>query len=312
MNQPLIIDAHSHLWLQQDTSWNGKPIRSLRNGRSIFLGEEVQMIPPFIIDGRNTAEVFLSNMDYAQVSAAVVVQEFIDGLQNDYLAEVSHQYPDRFFVFGMADYLQEGFCQQAEELLQKGFKGLAIPGHRLMGQSLTSDAMMQMFHLMEREGTLLSITLEDGDRQTSELSEVIAECPCLKIAIGHLGMANPPQTPCWENERWRRQISLAKNENVMIETGGITWLYNSEFYPFPSAVRAIREAADIVGFDKLMWGSDYPRTITAITYRMSYDFLLKTQELDDNEKRLLLGDNARRFYGFKNLIELPYIKNMSE
>ena len=312
MNQPLIIDAHSHLWLQQDTSWNGKPIRSLRNGRSIFLGEEVQMIPPFIIDGRNTAEVFLSNMDYAQVSAAVVVQEFIDGLQNDYLAEVSHQYPDRFFVFGMADYLQEGFCQQAEELLQKGFKGLAIPGHRLMGQPLTSDAMMQMFHLMEREGALLSITLEDGDRQTSELSEVIAECPCLKIAIGHLGMANPPQTPCWENERWRRQISLAKNENVMIETGGITWLYNSEFYPFPSAVRAIREAADIVGFDKLMWGSDYPRTITAITYRMSYDFLLKTQELDDNEKRLLLGDNAHRFYGFKNLIELPYIKNMSE
>ena len=312
MNQPLIIDAHSHLWLRQDTSWDGKPIRSLCNGRSIFLGEEVQMIPPFIIDGRNTAEVFLSNMDYAQVSAAVVVQEFIDGLQNDYLAEVSHQYPDRFFVFGMADYLQEGFCQQAEELLQKGCKGLAIPGHRLMGQSLTSDAMMQMFHLMEREGALLSITLEDGDRQTSELSEVIAECPCLKIAIGHLGMANPPQTPCWENERWRRQISLARNENVMIETGGITWLYNSEFYPFPSAVRAIREAADLVGFDKLMWGSDYPRTITAITYRMSYDFLLKTQELDDNEKRLLLGDNAHRFYGFKNLIELPYIKNMSE
>ena len=316
MNQPLIIDAHSHLWLKQDTSWNGKPIRSLRNGRSIFLGEEVQMIPPFIIDGRNTAEVFLSNMDYAQVSAAVVVQEFIDGFQNDYLAEVSRQYPDRFFVFGMADYLRQetgdGSQETAEQLLKRGFKGLAIPGHRLMGQPLTSDTMMQMFRLMEREGALLSITLEDGNRQTGELSEVIAECPRLKIAIGHLGMANPPQTPCWENESWRRQISLARNENVMIETGGITWLYNSEFYPFPSAVRAIREAADLVGYDRLMWGSDYPRTITAITYRMSYDFLLKTPELTDDEKRLLLGDNARRFYGFKNLIELPYIKNMSE
>ena len=31
-----LIDAHSHLWLRQDTSWNGLPIRSLRNGRSIF------------------------------------------------------------------------------------------------------------------------------------------------------------------------------------------------------------------------------------------------------------------------------------
>jgi predicted TIM-barrel fold metal-dependent hydrolase len=78
-----IIDAHSHLWLRQDTTWNGQSIRSLKNGRSIFLDEEVQMLPPYIIDSRNTAEVFLSNMDYARVQAAVVVQEFIDGLQND-------------------------------------------------------------------------------------------------------------------------------------------------------------------------------------------------------------------------------------
>ena len=99
-----IIDAHSHLWLKQDTSWNGKEIRSLKNGRSIFLGEEVQMIPPFIIDSVNSAEVFLSNMDYAQVTAAVVVQELIDGNQNDYLIDVAQRYPDRFIVCGMFDY----------------------------------------------------------------------------------------------------------------------------------------------------------------------------------------------------------------
>ena len=61
-----------------------------------------------------------------------------------------------------------------------------------------------------------------------------------------------------------------------------------------------------------MWGSDYPRTITAITYRMSYDFITKSPEMTDNEKRLFLGDNARRFYGFGTLKKLPYIKNMSE
>ena len=312
MNQLPIIDAHSHLWLKQDTSWDGKVIRSLKNGRSIFLGEEVQMIPPFIIDGQNSAEVFLSNMDYAQVAAAVVVQEFIDGLQNDYLAEVSRRFPDRFFCFGMADYLNDGFLAQAQALLDSGFKGLAIPGHRLLGRPLNSGEMLQMFRLMEERGAMLSITLADGDRQVEEMEEVISMCPQLKIAIGHLCMANPPQTPCWENESWRRQICLARHENVMLETGGITWLYNAEFYPFPSAVRAIKEAAALVGMDRLMWGSDYPRTITAITYRMSYDFLLKTSELTDEEKWLLLGENARRFYGFKQLIDLPYIKNMSE
>jgi predicted TIM-barrel fold metal-dependent hydrolase len=98
----------------------------------------------------------------------------------------------------------------------------------------------------------------------------------------------------------------------MIESGGITWLYNPEFYPYPTAIRRIREAAEWVGMDRLMWGSDYPRTITAITYRMSYDFVEKSGELSEAEKRMFLGENAKRFYGFENLPELPYIKNMSE
>ena len=45
---------------------------------------------------------------------------------------------------------------------------------------------------------------------------------------------------------------------------------------------------------------------------MSYDFVVKTPELTEDEKRLFLGENACRFYGFSNLPELPYIKNMSE
>ena len=311
--EKLIIDAHSHLWLRQDTEWNGWVIRTTRNGRSLFLGEEVQMLPPFMTDGRNTAEIFLSNMDYAQVSGAVVVQEFIDGLQNDYLKTVQQQYPDRFFCFAMVDYLKDGFYEQALHLMAlDGFRGMAIPGHRLLGRSLTSEEMMKMFRLMEANGRLLSITLADGMEQVAQLREVIRECPQLKIAIGHLGMANPPQTPCWENDAWRRQIMLARHKNVMIESGGITWLYNNEFYPYPSAVRAIKEAAALVGWDKLMWGSDYPRTITAITYKMSYDFITKSTELSDDAKRLFLGENARRFYGFGTLPELPYIKNMSE
>ena len=313
MNPITIIDAHSHLWLRQDTEWNGQTIRTTRNGRSLFLGEEVQMLPPFMTDGRNTAEVFLSNMDYAQVGAAVVVQEFIDGLQNNYLKAVQQQYADRFFCFAMADYLHDGFYEQAQHLMAvDGFRGMAIPGHRLLGRPLTSPEMMKMFRLMEANDWLLSITLADGAEQVAQLREVIRECPRLKIAIGHLGMANPPQSPCWENDVWREQIQLARHENVMIESGGITWLYNSEFYPYPSAIRAICEAADLVGWKKLMWGSDYPRTITAITYRMSYDFITRSSELNDEEKRLFLGENAHRFYGFGELPELPYIKNMSE
>ena len=306
-----LIDAHSHLWLRQDTTWNGKPIRSLGNGRSIFLGEEVQMLPPFMTDSRNTAEVFLANMDYAQVSAAVVVQEFIDGIQNDYLEEVQRKYPDRFVVCGMCDFAAPDLAGQVRRLADRGFRGMAVPAHRLSAP-LNSPEMVQMFRQMEELGLFLSITLADGSEQVAQMREIIAECPRLRIALGHLCMANPPLTPPWENPDWREQVCLARHPNVFIETGGVTWLYNSEFYPFPSAVRAIKEAAGLVGMEHLMWGSDYPRTITAITYRMSYDFIVKSRELTDQEKRLFLGENARKFYGFQKLIDLPYIKNMSE
>ncbi len=303
-----IIDAHSHLWLKQDTVVDGLPIRTLENGRSMFMGEVRQMLPPFMTDGRNSAEVFLSNMDYAQVAAAVVTQEFIDGMQNDYLEQVRQQYPDRFFVCGMCEFRKPGFFDQAVSLSERGFRAIKIPAQRLLLPEgrvwLTGEEMMKMFHLMEERGMILSIDLADGDTQTGEMEEIISECPDLKIAIGHFGMVTRPG--------WLAQVRLVRHPHVRLESGGITWLFNDEFYPFKGAVRAIREAADEVGFEKLMWGSDYPRTITAITYRMSYDFVLKSDELTDDEKRLFLGENARRFYQFGALPELPYIKNMSE
>ena len=303
-----IIDAHAHLWLRQDTVVDGLPVRTLENGRSFFLNEVRQMLPPFMIDGKNTAEVFLSNMDYAQVSAAVITQEYIDGIQNDYLSEVASRYPDRFLVCGMCEFRKPGFLNQAKELISKGFKAIKIPAQRLLLKDgrvmLNSEEMMQLFHLMEEHNIILSIDLADGAEQVPEMEEIIQECPHLKIAIGHFGMVTRPD--------WKEQILLARHPNVVVESGGITWLFNDEFYPFKGAVKAIREAADLVGMEKLMWGSDYPRTITAITYKMSYDFLVKSSELTESEKHLFLAENAKKFYGFGVLPTLPYIKNMSE
>ena len=295
----LIIDAHSHLWLSQDAEVGGGRVRTLdgdNRSRSEFFGEVRQMLPPFMIDGRNTAEVFISNMDYAQVAAAVVVQELIDGNQNAYLAEVAARYPSRLFCMGMASTPEE-----VDELHARNFKGVAIAGHRI---DYPLTRLLPMLHRMEELGMVLSLCLHEDNHQLPEVEDIVRECPGLKIAIGHFGMVT--------TSGWMGQVRLARHPNVMIETGGITWLFNDEFYPYPSAMDAIRTAADEVGIDKLMWGSDYPRTITAITYRMSYDFITRSTMLNDEEMRLLLGENARRFYGFSELPELPYIKNMSE
>lgn len=297
-----IVDAHSHLWRRQDATVDGHRISSMPGGRAMFFGEVRQMLPPFMSDGVNSAEVFLSNMNYAQVSAAVVVQEVIDGNQNDYLLEVAARYPDRFVCCGMPSF-DKDLAEQAGGLHDAGFRALAIPAHRLK-EALDSPDRMAFFKEMESRGMLLSICLADDAEQIAQMKKVIGACPDLKVAVGHFGMAT--------GQCWRDQIRLAEAANVYVESGGITWLYNSEFYPYPTAVKAIREAAEMVGMEKLMWGSDYPRTICAITYRMSYDFILKSDELSESEKEQFLGGNAAGFYGFGKLVELPYIKNMSE
>ena len=293
----IIIDAHSHLWLRQEALVDGHKIYSLPGGRSMFFGEIRQMLPPFMTDGTNTAEVFLSNMDYAQVGAAVVVQEVIDGNQDAYLKEVQAKYPNRFLCCSLLD------IDNCPLEVPEGFRAVAIPGHR-MKRNLTDHALVAFFKDMESKGQILSMCLDDNAAQIAQFKEVIQECPDLKIAIGHFGMVTGK---CFE-----QQVKLAQAPNVYVEAGGITWLYNSEFYPYPSAVRSIRQAADWVGMDKLMWGSDYPRTICAITYKMSYDFVLKSNELSQEEKEAFLGLNAKRFYGFGEVPQPPYIKNMSE
>ena len=287
----MIIDAHAHLWKKQNGIVNGKPVYDIGGGRSDFGGEIKQMMPPYITDGENSVERFLANMDYAEVSGAVITQEYIDGNQNDYLLSCKS---DRIKICALYEEKDLGDIS--------GFDGIKICASRLKDKNLLNH--IEPFKIANEKGSFISIDLADGDEQTKMMQEIIEQFPDLRIAIGHFGMVT--------RENWLEQIKLARNKNVYIESGGITWLFNSEFYPYPSAINAINEASSLVGFEKLMWGSDYPRTMTAITYKMSFDFIVKSKEISEENKKLFLGENAVSFYGFKNLTIPEKIKNMVE
>ena len=287
----MIIDAHAHLWKKQNGIVNGKPVYDIGGGKSDFGGEIRQMMPAYMTDGENSVERFLANMNYAGVSGAVITQEYIDGNQDGYLLECKS---DRIKICALYEEKTLGDIS--------AFDGIKICAGRLTDKNLLNH--IEPFEAANRNGKFISIDLADGDEQTEMMQKIIDMFPELKIAIGHFGMVT--------RDGWPEQIKLAKNKNVFIESGGITWLFNSEFYPYPSAVKAINEAASLVGYDKLMWGSDYPRTMTAITYKMSLDFIEKTTEITEENKKLILGENARGFYGFKNLAVPPKVRNMVE
>lgn len=290
----MIIDAHTHLWKKQNGLADGKQVFSLKNGKSNFGGEIRQMMPPYMINGENTADMLISNMDYAGVNGAVITQEEIDGNQDDYLLNAKAAYSDRLRICSL--------YEENKPFETDGFDGIKICAGRLPTQDLTKH--YKVFETADKNSMFISIDMADGDLQTKSLLEMIQQYPDLRIAVGHFGMVT--------RRNWKEQIKLACNKNVFIESGGLTWLFNSEFYPYPSAVKAINTAAEICGFDKLMWGSDYPRTMVEITYKMSFDFVLKSKEISDTDKEKFLYKNAKAFYSFDDFDEITPVKNMLE
>ena len=292
MTEMVKVDAHVHLWEKQQGMVNGKPVFGIGGGRSNFGGEIRQMMPPYMNDDKNTAERLLANMDYAGVNACVITQEYIDGNQDAYLLKVRKAYPERFRICSL--------YEEKDWFLLDGVDGVKICAGRLKDPDVKK--LLPVFQKVEQAGKFISIDLADGDTQTEDMEYIIEKCPALRIAIGHFGMVT--------TKNWQAQIALAKHENVFIESGGLTWLFHKEFYPYPSAVDAILEARDICGMEKLMWGSDYPRTMTEITYSMAVRFLLETKKLTEAEKRAFLGENAMKFYGFENLSPMEKTDNM--
>ncbi|MBQ2279461.1 MAG: amidohydrolase, partial [Clostridia bacterium] len=144
-----IIDAHAHLWLRQNGKVDGRDVFPVGNGKSNFGGSVRQMIPPYMTDDANLAERFLANMDYAQVSAAVITQEEIDGNQDDYLLTVRQNWPDRFRICSL--------YEENKPLRTEGFDGIKICAGRLPTADLTRHA--EVFERAAKEGKFISIDL---------------------------------------------------------------------------------------------------------------------------------------------------------
>lgn len=292
----MIIDAHIHLWDKISGTLGGEEVRPVKDGIIQVGKKEVQGMPTWFTDCRNPAELVVAAQDDAGVDKAVVTQEYLDGNQNKYLLKVIQKYPDRFFIHGLLDFTNPGSIRQEfKEVVTMGFKGIKCPAMPLpflkKPVRLDEPEMMFIWEQMYERGMVLSVDLAEGSIQVPEMKRVLKRFPGLKVAIGHFGMAG--------RKNWMHQVRLAEHKNVYIESAGIIWLFREEGPPFRTAQLKIKQAAKTVGADKIMWGSDYPRTMVDFTYRQSLDFVRYGCDFfAEEEKSMFLGGNAARLYGF--------------
>lgn len=302
----LIIDAHLHLWRKIDGRLGDKKVKPLRFGMVDVAGKKIQGMPTWFKDGKNPAELALAAFDDAGIAAGIVTQEYLDGNQNDYLLEVKKVYPRRFFMHGLLDFYHPEKLKKAfDKTVRQGFRGIKCPAMFLPSAQnpirLDQPKLMAVWEAMQSSGMVFSIDLAEGDAQVRQMKNILRSFPRLKVAVGHFGMVS--------RGNWMAQIRLAEYENVYIECGGIIWLFRREGPPFRKAQQCIKQAVQAVGAEKIMWGSDYPRTMLDFTYRQSLEFALSGCEfLTERERAAFLGQNAAKLYGLQTPERKPHVR----
>lgn len=284
----MIIDAHIHLWDRlhgDDLGIDRQPLGwgLAREGDRIFYAA-----PPSFEDTRSTYQRALAQFACDGVSRAVVLQEFMDGKQDDYLAEVRRLHPDRFCCMALFD---RHYYDDPMGRFKRAIDGLGLQGFLVKTPSpfaeVATPALMPIWRECAARG--LPVVLKNGAPE--EARRLLEGAPGLKVVFSHFaGVAGP------RDEYEGRLALVADYEHATIDMGGFTFRHR---YPFPRCQELLQEAVERVGANKIAWGSDYPRPglVVDASYRQQIEFItVECTFLSDAQRAEILCGTALRVY----------------
>jgi len=285
----MIIDAHIHLWNPlhgKDAEVDREALRwgKAREGDKIYYAA-----PPAFEDSQSTYERALAHMDWIGVDRAVVRQEFMDGKQDDYLARVRRECPERFSCTALftKDYYDDPLGVFERSVLANHLQGLLIITRRF--PELATPKMMPLWQACAERG--YPLVMKDGE--PPEIRKLVQAVPNLKIVMSHFaGVFGPIEVH-------RERVRLAADyENVFIDSGALTF---RQRYPFPVSKERLQEAVETAGANKIAWGTDYPRPGLAAdsSYKQQLEFItIECDFLSDAQRAEILGGTALRVYNW--------------
>ncbi len=298
------IDAHIHICENLNGFGSRGELRCIGGGFVQYAdGSSFQMFPKELGETGVSPEAVLKVMDKAGVEKAVILQGNFIGPQNLYTWDAMQKYPERFT--GAACY--DPFCRKSEDVRRHLFEDLGFrfvkfevsDGSGLMSYhrefALDGELMEEAYDYAEQLG--LTVVVDIGRRgsccwQPHALAKAVEKHPQLQFVVCHL---LAPQGRGYESE-WREAMMALNKENVVFDLASLPSNQKPEQYPYPTAVWFVREALDMLGSDRLMWGSDLPSNLCRDTYEHLYDYLLESPQFTDKEKEEIMWKTAERIY----------------
>jgi predicted TIM-barrel fold metal-dependent hydrolase len=237
-----------------------------------------------------TAETLIDAMDAAGVRRAVMCGfPWADAGRcrehNDYMADAAHRFPERLSWLGIVAPAVPDAAGEAVRCFQIGATGIGelnadaqgfdwreTDGLRDLVETCVAAERPVLLHASEAVGHGYP---GKGTATPGKLLIFLQAFPLLHVVAAHWGGGLPFHELMPEVEAVAR--------NVVYDCAASTYLYRP---------RVFRSVLDIVGRDRVLFGSDYP------VLRMDR-FLKRVLELDwhdDEERAAVLAGNARRVF----------------
>ncbi|MEA3408439.1 MAG: amidohydrolase family protein [Chloroflexota bacterium] len=284
----MIIDAHIHLWNPLHGKDFGIDRQALSWGKAREGDRVYYATPPAFEDSQSTYERALAHMEWLNIDRAVVLQEFADGKQDDYLAQVRQAEPTRFSCTALLDqhYYEDPVGCFQEAIEKKNLQGFLVKSP----DPLLEIAVPELMPLWERCAERgLPVVCKNG--VPDDIRKLIAAVPELKVVLSHFAGSFGPE------DEYRERIEIvASSPNVYVDSGALTF---RQRHPFSEAKERLHEAVEIIGADKIAWGSDYPRPglVADASYKQQLEFItVECDFLSEEQQEQILGKTALRVY----------------
>lgn len=307
----MIIDAHAHIFPEVRGITGRGPTRDMGYGRITVGGWPTQLLPPYNNKTVFTPEMLISNMEWAGVDKAVLLQGPFYGECNAYVLETLNRYPDRLVGAAYFDPWETNNRQDFDTLTASSrFQVVKLECSEATGLcGLHPNARLDMPDIawlwaeIERLGLVLTLDLGaigSCSYQTEAVRAVAEGHPDLRIVIAHLGQPNPSAEADIERwHLWEEQIDLGRLPNVWFDTAALPAYLPDEDFPYPTAEWYLHLAIERIGPSKILWGTDLPGLLRHLNYPQLVRLAkLHTQSLSSDEQAMILGENAMRVYGF--------------
>ena len=217
-----------------------------------------------------TYEEVIELMDMNNIGKAVILpiphKDFDTEKTNDYVFEAYQKYPDRLIPFCRID-------EHLEENLKKGFRGVKL---HLLYEDIEIKDIKKELQLIEDANVPIIVHVKFADKP-KQIEQIFKYAPNINVILAHMGRGH-----LYTGEQTiSNALALRKYPGLYMDLSTV------------GDLQAIINVCEIIGYDRVIYASDYPFGKNCLNERYNYadELSILKRHLDGENGECVFGRN---------------------